>query len=138
MPEYPFARADDPRVTTVWFYHMNDAPRIGAVVIKEGVEWKRLASKPQASFDTRVDPYSAKDYLKATAKSGGTVGGMFDRSKEMSLKRAEKDGVDNVQEGFFKRYAAKRKGKKHPLQRERESIKAAAKAGLKVEWGSDD
>jgi len=138
MPQYPFARVDDPSVTQDFFHHMDDAPRIGGVVTVDGVKWKRLASKPQASIDTRVDCYSAKDYLKATGKSGDTVGALWDRSKEMSLKRKDKDGVDTVRQTFYDRYSKRRKGAKHPEQRREEAAKGLATKGIKIDWGTDD
>ena len=39
---------------------------------------------------------------------------MWDRSKELSEKRKEKEGRDPVQQQYFKDYSKKRKGVKHP------------------------
>lgn len=137
MPNYAFTRADDPSVTTELFYHMNDAPSVGKVVKVDGVKWRRVFTRPQASFDTRADPYSAKDFAKVTNKTD-TMGALYDRSKEMSLKRQDKDGVDQVKQGYFKDYSRRRHGTKHPEQRREESVKTLAKVGVKIDWGDDD
>tara|TARA_R100000008_G_scaffold86896_1_gene82579 strand:+ start:6701 stop:7075 length:375 start_codon:yes stop_codon:yes gene_type:complete len=89
---------------------MNDAHEY---IDDEGVEWRRVFHVPQMSMDTQVDPYSESDYLKATANKGGTIGDMMDYSKELSQKRAEKDGTDPIQEKHFKDYEKKNK-RKHP------------------------
>ncbi len=138
MPQYVFERVDKPSVTTEFFHHMNDAPSVGKVVTVEGVQWKRIFTRPQAAFDTKCDPYSAKDFVKATNKKGD-VGGLWDRSKEMSLKRADKEGgEDPVRNKFFENYSRRRKGKKHPEQQRQDSVKNLKKQGIKLDWGSDD
>lgn len=138
MPNYVFARVDDPSVTQECFHHMKDAPSVGTIVTIDGVKWKRVFTKPQASFDTRVDAYSAKDYIKATAKKG-TVGCLWDRAKELSLKRADKEGgTDPVRQRFFENYSKRRKGKKHPEQAREDGAKSLKTKGINVDWGSDD
>lgn len=136
MPLYPFCSPTDPSVTTDLFYTMATAPSVGKVVTVDGVKWRRTVSKPQASFDTRADPNSVDDFLRVTHKRE-TVGSMIDRSKELSIRRREKEGVDHVQQGYFKDYSRRRRGTVHPEQRRQESAKKLAKAGVKVDWGSD-
>jgi len=41
------------------------------------------------------DPYSAKEFNRLTDK-GGTFASLYDLSKELSEKRAEKEGVDPI------------------------------------------
>ena len=78
-----------------------------------GLPWNRVFFAPNASFDTQVDPYSMHDYQKATEnKKGTTIGEMMDYSKELSEKRADKDGKDPVKEKFQKDYE-KKHGVKH-------------------------
>src|SRR4051812_24300437 len=108
MPLYPFTSVDDPRKSTDLFFSMNDAPSIGSVYTNEnGVKWKRALSKPYAAIDTQIDPYSAKDFVKVTSKGGGVVGDLWDRSAELSAKRADKEGQDPVRAKFYKDYAKK-------------------------------
>lgn len=137
MPSYLFARVGKPRETTDRFYSMNEAPSIGAVIVDEGgVSWKRVVTKPQASFDTKVDAYSAKDFAKATNKKG-SIGDLWDRSAELSAKRTDKDGEDIVENRFFENYSKKRHGKKHPRQARAEASKALKSKGISIDWGSD-
>lgn len=79
---------------------------------KEGTKWARVFFAPSANFDTQVDPYSHSDYMKATANKKGTIGDLMDYSKELSDKRAEKEGKDPIREKFFKE-TEKNTGHKH-------------------------
>jgi hypothetical protein len=137
MPLYTFVNPDDTEVTQDIFFAMADAPSIGSIVTFEGVKWKRIAVKPQASFDTKCDPNSVDDFLKVTHKRN-SIGDMFDRSKELSMKRQEKEGVDTVQQGYLQDYSRRRRGKKHPVQRRAETVASLAKSGIKVDFGNDD
>ncbi len=77
---------------------------------EDGVVWQRRWTPPQISMDTKIDPYSQKQFLDKTRK-GGTVGDLWDRSAELSAIRADKDGKDFVKEKFEKEGDAIRKGK---------------------------
>lgn len=83
---------------------------------ENGVQWNRIFTVPTTSIDTKVDPYSAKDFLKKTENKKGTLGDMMDYSKELSEKRASQEGVDSVKQKYFDRYAESRKGKRHPTE----------------------
>jgi predicted nucleic acid-binding Zn ribbon protein len=80
-----------------------------------GIAWRRVYYSPQMSIDTKVDPYSAKDFTKATNKKG-TIGDMMDLSAELSNKRADKEGADPVKQKHFQDYEKKNK-KKHLLDK---------------------
>ena len=71
---------------------------------------------PNAAISSDGDPFSANSFIEKTGNMKGTVGDMLDYSRELSEKRIEKTGSDPVKEQFYKDYAAKRKGKKHPDQ----------------------
>lgn len=99
---------------------------------EDGVVFKRVWSKPQAAFDTHVDPHSAKDFVKATRKKD-TMGGIWDRSADLSNERASRNGgVDPVKQGFYNEWSAKRKGQLHPELRREQALKAAEKVGLRI------
>lgn len=115
MPLYLYKNPANEEEIVEIFQSMNDTHEYTV----DGVHWKRVWQKPQASFDTKVDPYSSKDFLKATAKKD-TIGAMQDRSQELSEIRRQKDGKDLVKEKYYDEYAAKRKGKKHPDRRKQE------------------
>lgn len=83
---------------------------------EEGVAWKRVFTIPQTSIDTKIDPNSSKDFVRATNKKG-TIGDIMDLSAELSDKRAEKEGTDPVKQKHFEDYKKKNNGKKHLLDR---------------------
>ena len=80
-----------------------------------GIAWKRVFTVPRASIDTKIDPNSPKDFVRATNKKG-TFGVVMDLSAELSDKRAEKEGTDPVKQKHFDDYEKKNK-KKHLLDR---------------------
>jgi predicted nucleic acid-binding Zn ribbon protein len=136
MPIYLFSHVKTGEVHEVVF-HMNDDKVYAGPKGDQKGQWKREWTKPRAMVDTKVDPYSAKDFVKATGK-GGCVGDLWDRAKELSLKRQDKDGTDPVRQAYFDRYSKRRHGKKHPEQQREESVKTLAAKGIKVDWGNDD
>ena len=84
---------------------------------QEGLEWGRGFLAPNASIDSDVDPFSGRQFVDTTAAKKGTMGDMMDYSKELSMKRAEKNGgVDPVKEKYYKKYSDDRNGTKHPQQ----------------------
>jgi len=94
MPYYLF---EDPLSgeTKDIFFHMKD----DKVYIDETkVIWKRIYTVPQASKDTKSDPYSSKDFVKVTNKNGGNFGELWERSSEFSSRRAEKEGIDPIKQ----------------------------------------
>lgn len=135
MPLYLFESLKTGDVHEV-VYHMNDTKDYAGPDGKQRGQWRRVWTKPRASVDTQVDPYSVKDYLKATNK-GGTIGDLHDRSTEMSLKRADKEGKDPVREAYFDNYEKRRRGHKHRLRLREESTATLAAGGIKVEWNDD-
>jgi|TARA_R110000751_G_scaffold283106_1_gene386419 hypothetical protein len=107
MPEYVYENPKTGELVNVWqSVHEDHSYEI------DGVVFNRIFTVPNAAIDTKIDPYSQKDF-KEKAK-GSTVGELWDQSKELSQKREEKEGVDPVKTKFFKDYASKGKGNKHP------------------------
>lgn len=78
-----------------------------------GRKLRRVFTIPQASIDTRCNPYSESDFLKITNKRGGTVGQVEDIAKELSEKRGGQDG-DPILQKHYKEWSKKRNGKDHP------------------------
>ena len=100
--------------------------------------WARVWTKPLMAVDAvKMDPHSSQDFIRATNKKG-TIGDLWDRSAEWSEKRTSKEGFDPLKQKWYKDYARRRKGKKHPQQRREESQKNLAKKGIQVDWGSFD
>lgn len=134
MPQYLFENIETGEIHDV-FYHMNDVKDYrGADGKATTGTWRRVWTKPQAAIDTTVDPYKASDFVKVTNKNG-TLGDMWDRSAELSAKRAAKEGKDPVKERFYTNYAKKRKGHKHPQQRREEAAADLKKKGITIDWG---
>jgi len=79
-----------------------------------GLEWKRIFTVPNASIDSQIDPNNVNQFVNSTANKKGSFGDMMDYSKELSHKRADKNGgIDPVKEKYFSDYSKKRKGAKH-------------------------
>jgi predicted nucleic acid-binding Zn ribbon protein len=77
--------------------------------------WKRIFTIPQASIDTKQDPFSSNDFLDRTKSKKGTYGNMLDYSKELSEKRASiNGGIDPIKEKYYQNYSKQRRGAKHP------------------------
>ena len=82
-------------------------------VDEDGVKWEREYTSPNAQIKDTIDPFNKNQFLQKTADSKGTMGDMFDRSRELSEKRKEVLGKDPAQEKWFDRYAKERRGKRH-------------------------
>ncbi len=82
---------------------------------EDGVEWNRVFTVPQASIDTKIDPFSKNAFIDKT-RNNSTMGDMWDRSRELSDRRAQEsgEGVDPVKQKYIKDYKKKRGGKDHP------------------------
>lgn len=80
-----------------------------------GIEWERVYLAPQASIDSKIDPFSQNQFIDKVGVSKGSLGDVWERSSEMSARRAEKaGGADPVKEKFYEDYSKKTKGKEHP------------------------
>ena len=111
MPLYTYENPDSGEVKEVVQAMLDKHVYFDAI----GQQWNRVFSSPRAAVDTKVNPFSQKDFLRHTNKNM-TVGQIMDVSAEMSDKRANKAGVDPVKKGVFDRYKNST-GKEHPLDR---------------------
>ena len=109
MPIYQFAHPEHPLIIDV--VQSMKEPHI--YIDEEGVEWRRVWSTPQTSFNTRTDPFSTKGFINKD-HDGRTMGDLWDESNELSQKRADKNGgLDPVKEKYEQQYANKRGNKRH-------------------------
>lgn len=84
---------------------------------EDGVEWERVWTVPQAAVDANIDPFNQNAFVDKVGSQKGSLGDCFDRSAELSAKRAEKrGGTDEVKKNYFDAYKKKRNGKEHPSQ----------------------
>lgn len=112
MPLYIYKNPLTERVYEV-IQGMNDTHRFFDP--ETGEECKRVWTKPNASVDSlsKSDPFDIKDHVEKTGKMKGTVGDLWDVSREMSERRADKIGAeDPMKREAFNKYE-KEKGVKH-------------------------
>lgn len=83
------------------------------VYFEDGIQWKRVFTVPTASIDTKIDPFSQKQFVEKTGNKKGTMGNIMDLSAELSKKREQSNGKeDPVKRKHFSDYE-KKVGKKH-------------------------
>lgn len=110
MPVYIFKHPEKEQYTEV-IQSMNDEH---VYFDEDGVEWKREWTNPQLNCESNIDPFNNVSFIEKTSKMKGTYGDLQDYSKELSEQRKSmNNGVDPVQQKFFKDYSNKRKGAKH-------------------------
>tara|TARA_Y100000310_G_scaffold510_1_gene760 strand:- start:1816 stop:2175 length:360 start_codon:yes stop_codon:yes gene_type:complete len=111
MPEYLYKDPETGEEVSI-YQGINEKHKYSA----DGKEFERVFTVPNASIDTNIDPMSEKDFVEKTRNKKGTLGEMWDASKEASEKRDKITGKDPTKEEYFKNYSKKRKGMKHPDQ----------------------
>lgn len=113
MPIYSFLNKKTGKIVDI-FQSMNDVHEYKGESGNEN-DWERIFYAPNASIDTKQDPFSSNQYLDRTKSKKGTYGNMLDYSKELSEKRASVNGgVDPIKEKYYAEYSKQRKGAKHP------------------------
>ena len=106
MPEYIYENPETgEQVTVLQSVHEEHIYEI------DGVVYDRVYTFPNTAIDTKIDPDSASDFRE---KAKGTIGDLWDQSKELSEKREARHGQDPVKKKFFEDYSKTRKGAKHP------------------------
>lgn len=123
MPQYQFESTRGE--TCLIYYKIADAPKVGETVTLEGKKWKRVFTVPNAQIAVTIDPFNKQDFINKTGTKTETLGDIFDRSAELSAKRADKDGVDMVKEKYYNDYAKKSKGVQHPNRLREQARKKA-------------
>tara|TARA_Y100001963_G_scaffold154816_2_gene244443 strand:- start:64 stop:423 length:360 start_codon:yes stop_codon:yes gene_type:complete len=109
MPIYQFQHPNFPDRIVDIIQSMSE-PHV--YIDEEGVEWQRIWNSPNASIDTQNDG-SKEGFMRHTQnKKGGTIGDLWDASREASEKRKKEYGQDKVQQKFEKNYSKKRRGMK--------------------------
>lgn len=83
-------------------------------VDEEGVTWNREWTLPNAQVDVELDPFDGKAFAEKTKNQKGTVGDLWDQSKEMSEKRKAQLGYDPVKKKYLEKYSKDRMGRRLP------------------------
>lgn len=131
MPYYTFRHGVTGETIDV-FQRMQDSHYY---IDSQGVEWERVWVKPQMSVDTKIDPFSAQDFVKKTSNTKGKLGDMFDRSKELSLKREEKMGKDPLKEKYYENYSkTRKKNVEHPDVKRAKLKTELSKKGVDIDF----
>lgn len=127
MPFYLFTHTKTNETREILF-SMNDTKVYNGEDDKEKGLWRRVFTIPQGARDTRIDPNDSGHFIRSLDnKNGETVGSMWDRSAELSEKRAAKnDGTDPVKQRFFDKYRKMAKGKTHPAEAKIKTDKVTA------------
>lgn len=80
----------------------------------DGLKWDRVWTVPNMAVDTKINPFSEKQFLDKTYKPG-KYGDLLDRSKEWSQMRAEKNGgIDPIEKAANDKWSKERGGRKLP------------------------
>ena len=112
MPNYLFRNPQTGAVIQV-FQFMNEEH----VYSEKGIKYERVFTIPNASIDSEINPNSSTQFIEKTGKMKGTLGEIWDYSKELSDKRAkERGGVDPMREKAEQNYSKKRRGLKYQSQ----------------------
>ena len=114
MPIYLYQNAKTKEIREV-FQSMNDVHEYFGDSNTAEDCWERIFTVPTASIDTKIDPFSSDQYVRATYNKKGTYGDLLDKSKELSQKRSEiTGGLDPIKEKYYEKYSKDRRGAKHP------------------------
>lgn len=92
---------------------------------EHGLEYTRLYTIPNYSIDSRIDPFSSKEFAEKTRNKKGTIGDLLNESKELSEKRGGQSN-DPILKNFLSSYE-KEKGVKHSSEVKKEKIQKANK-----------
>ncbi len=127
MPLYAFEQVDNPKVKEDIFFTMKECPKVSEIITDdEGVKWRRIFTLPYATIDSRIDHNNSHDFIEKTGKKKGSVGDLWDASRELSDKRAkERGGVDPVKQRHFDNYKKARHGKEHFQEKKERKIDKA-------------
>jgi hypothetical protein len=107
MPIYQYSHPTCPTVIDV--VQSMSEPHV--YIDEEGVAWNRVWAAPNASIDTQNDG-TREGFMKHTQNKKGTVGDLWEASRESGEKRQKEEGKDKVKEKFEANYSKKRHGMK--------------------------
>jgi hypothetical protein len=121
MPFYTFQNPNTGETIDI-FQKMND---VHEYFDENGLKYARVYYPPNASIDSKIDAFSARDFSEKTRNKKGTIGDLFDKSKELSEKRGGKNN-DPILKQFYSSYQ-KNNGVKHSSEIKSEKFEKANK-----------
>jgi hypothetical protein len=109
MPLYSFLNEETGEIKDV-FMPMNSEHEYAD---EKGKSWTRIWTVPQAVIDGKISCWSERQFVEKTGKSKDSLGSIWDRSKELSEKRASEssDGIDPLRKKGEEQYSKERKGR---------------------------
>ena len=111
MPEYIYQHPDTEETKSI-IQSIHDKHEY---IDEQGIKWNRVYTVPQMGIDTKMGANtSEREFSEKTKNKRGTLGDMFDKSKELSEARKKMYGKDPVKKKYWDDWSKKRKGKKHP------------------------
>jgi len=108
MPLYLFKNPVTGKVV-----HIHQSMNDEHIYSENGIQFERVFTSPFARLDSEVDPFSQQQFVEKTGKMKGTLGDIWDYSKEMSEKREKIVGQDNIRGKAEEKYSKKRRGMKY-------------------------
>jgi len=79
---------------------------------ENNIKWDRIFTVPQLNTEGTLSANTTeKQFSEYTKNKKGTIGDLWDRSKELSEKRKKIYGKDPLKEKYEKDWSKKRKGK---------------------------
>lgn len=112
MPEYLYEHPKNGKIISI-IQSIHDKHEY---IDDSGVKWNRVFTAPELNTEGSLKTdCTAQQFSDYVGKKKGTIGDLFDRSKELSEKRQKVLGKDPLKEKYYKNWSKKRKGKRHPL-----------------------
>jgi len=106
MPEYLFENPDTGEVISIT-QGINEEHAYS----EKGKLFNRVFTVPNASIDSDINPFSAQQFTEKTKNMKGSMGDMWDYSKELGEKRkVSNNGVDPIRKKAEENYSKKRRG----------------------------
>src|ERR1041384_917806 len=82
------------------------------IYVKDGVVYERVWTVPQGMVDGKINAWSKRAFIDKTGKKNDSLGSLWDRSKELSEKRAhDAGGIDPLAQKTLEKESKKRGGK---------------------------
>lgn len=110
MPAYIYKHPDLDEYVEV-IQRMNDEH---VYFDEEGVQWKRVLTPPQVNAERigTINPFDTQKAAEITGRRKGTIGDLWDSSRELSQRREDKLGhEDPIKRNYFKQYEKQNKVK---------------------------
>lgn len=108
MPAYIYKHPDLDEYVEV-IQRMNDEH---VYFDEDGVQWKRVLTPPQVNAEriATINPFDTQKAAEITGRRKGTIGDLWDTSRELSQRREEKIGAeDPIKRKYFDKYKKENK-----------------------------